>query len=303
LLKVLERNTGPEIYIIDTTLRDGEQAPGVAFNLKEKVAIAGMLDRLGVFQIEAGTPAMGEMEQQAVRAVAALGLKSRVNAWNRLLLADIRASLACGVRDMHISAPVSEIQMKYKLGKDRRWVLDCLRRALRYADDCGCRVSVGAEDASRADPYFLEEFALLAREMGAVRLRYADTVGVLRPFDAYGRLCRLQEKVDMDIEFHGHNDFGMAAANAAAALKAGVRYIDATVGGLGERAGNTSLEQLVAALKGLYGIDPGLNLGVMPALSRYVARAAGRAGSFKSLKGGVSRRHSTARVCCRGPSG
>lgn len=301
MLESLERNIGPEIYIIDTTLRDGEQTPGVAFNLKEKVAIAGMLDRLGVFQIEAGTPAMGEMEQQAVRAVVALGLKSRVNAWNRLLLADIRASLACGVRDMHISAPVSEIQIKYKLGKDRRWVLDCLRRALRYADDYGCRVSVGAEDASRADPYFLEEFALLAREMGAVRLRYADTVGVLRPFDAYERLCRLQEEVDMDIEFHGHNDFGMAAANAAAALKAGVRYIDTTVGGLGERAGNTSLEQLAAALKGLYGIDSGLNLGVMPALSRYVARAAGRTGSFKLLKGGISHRHSTAWVCQRPP--
>lgn len=288
MLKIIEGNTGPTAYIIDTTLRDGEQAPGVAFSLREKMTIAGMLDQLGVFQIEAGIPAMGEIEQQAVREIIAMGLKSRVNTWNRLLLADIRASLACGARDIHVSAPVSDVQIKYKLGKSRQWVLDCLKRALRYAGDYGCRVTVGAEDASRADTSFLEEFALVAREMGASRLRYADTVGVLYPLVVYERLCRLREKVDMAIEFHGHNDFGMATANAVAALKAGALYINTTVGGLGERAGNTDLEQLVAVLSGLYGIDPGLNLGVIPALGRYVVKAAGRAEGFRLLKSGMA---------------
>ncbi|MDN5325668.1 MAG: homocitrate synthase NifV [Moorella sp. (in: firmicutes)] len=265
-----------QVLIVDTTLRDGEQAPGVAFNPREKVAIARMLDRLGVAQIEAGTPAMGDIEQEAIRAIARQGLRSRVSTWNRLLLEDIRSSLECGIRDVHISAPVSGIQISAKLRQDYRWVLNRLRQACLYARDYGLRVTVGAEDASRADPGFLLEYAYLARESGAERLRYCDTVGVLDPFATYTHLSRLKEKVDLELEFHGHNDFGLATANALAAVRAGVRWIDTTIGGLGERAGNTSLEELYRALTRLFDLDPGLNSRYLPGLERYVARAAGR---------------------------
>ncbi|MDA8336187.1 MAG: homocitrate synthase [Peptococcaceae bacterium] len=275
------RGAFPESFgIVDTTLRDGEQAPGVAFNWREKVVIALLLDRLGVDQIEAGTPAMGEIEQEAIRAIAGLGLGCRITTWNRLVTADVRASLACGVRDVHLSGPVSDLQIRHKLGKTRGWVLERLREVLAYAVDHGCRVTAGAEDASRADEGFLLEFALVARAGGAARLRYADTVGVLEPLTVYERISRLRTKLDdMEIEFHGHNDFGLALANAVAALKAGAGCVDTTVGGLGERAGNTSLEDLLKVTQGLYGGGKGFNTSVLPALTRFVARASRRGGT------------------------
>ncbi|GAW93891.1 homocitrate synthase [Calderihabitans maritimus] len=270
--------------IIDVTLRDGEQAPGVVFSIEEKVLIARLLDRVGVYQIEAGIPAMGEIEQEAIRTIAALGLQSRVSTWNRLLLTDIRASLACGVRDIHICAPISEIHIRYKLHQSHRWVLARLKEALSYALAHGCRVTVGAEDASRAEESFLVEFALVSQELGAERLRYCDTVGILDPFTTFERLSRLREKVAIPLEFHGHNDFGMATANTLAAVKAGCSYVDVTVGGLGERAGNTSLEELAAALKGIYGTELGLGDRVLQLLSRYVARAANRVSTQAEYK-------------------
>lgn len=272
-----------QVRIVDTTLRDGEQAPGVAFNLQEKVTIARMLDRLGVAQIEAGTPAMGEIEQQAIAAIVRLGLKSQVSTWNRMVPADIRASLACGVKHVHISAPVSDIQIRYKLGKNHQWVLDRLRQACLYALDHGLSVTVGAEDASRADPDFLLEIASLAQEMGAKRLRYCDTVGILDPFTTFERLVWLKESTALELEFHGHNDFGLATANALAAIRAGVNWVDTTVGGLGERAGNTALEELCRALNAFYRMDLGLNVEYFAILRRYVARAAGRLNQFPQL--------------------
>lgn len=263
-------------FIVDVTLRDGEQTSGVAFSTKEKVVIAGLLDRAGVYQIEAGIPAMGQIEQHAVRAIVALGLRNRVSTWNRITVADVLASLACGVKDVHISAPVSEIHIRYKLGQSHHWVLKHMQQAASCALAHGCRVTVGAEDASRADVSFLEEFAFTAQHLGVERLRYCDTVGILDPFTTFERLCSLREKVTIPLEFHGHNDFGMATANALAALKAGCRYIDATVGGLGERAGNTSLEELAAVIERVYTATPRLNKIVLQKLSRYVACAANR---------------------------
>lgn len=266
------------IRIIDTTLRDGEQAPGVAFTVQEKVRIAKLLDRLGVYQIEAGTPIMGGLEQQAVAEIASLRLQCRVNSWNRLLLGDLRASVACGVRDVHISCPVSDIQIGCKLRRGHLWVLDTLKRAIRYAFDYGLRVTVGAEDASRADPAFLLEVGLIVQELGVERLRYCDTVSVMQPFEVVSRLDWLQERISLPIEFHGHNDFGLATANALAAVKAGIGYVDTTIGGIGERAGNTSLEEFSAALQGICGYDLQLDHRVLQLLGKYVARTAGRTG-------------------------
>ncbi|MEW6172646.1 MAG: homocitrate synthase [Bacillota bacterium] len=262
--------------LIDVTLRDGEQTPGVAFSTREKVFISRLLDRLGVYQIEAGIPAMGEIEQQAIRSILALGLRCRVSTWNRMVLEDVKASLACGVKDLHVSAPVSSLHIRYKLGRSRAWVLRRMKEVLRYALSYGCSVTVGAEDASRAEESFLAEFSLTARDAGAQRLRYCDTVGVLDPFSTFNRISRLREETPIPLEFHGHNDFGMATANALAALKAGCTYIDVTVGGLGERAGNTSLEELAAALGGIYGIEPVLGSRALWLLGHYVSRAANR---------------------------
>lgn len=263
-------------FIVDVTLRDGEQTPGVAFSTREKAIIARMLDRLGVYQIEAGIPAMGEIERQAIKTIVAMGLRCRVSTWNRMVLDDVRASLACGVKALHVSAPVSSLHIRHKLGRSRAWVLTRMKEVLRYALSHGCAVTVGAEDASRAEESFLLEFALTAMNSGAERLRYCDTVGVLDPFSTFERISRLREKAPIPLEFHGHNDFGMATANALAALKAGCGYVDVTVGGLGERAGNTSLEELTAALYGIYGVRPALESRILGLLGRYVSRAANR---------------------------
>jgi len=265
-----------QVHLIDTTLRDGEQAAGVAFTRREKVEIASMLDRLGVYEIEAGIPVMGAVEMDAIEEILSLGLQTRVSTWNRATIGDVKASLACGAKFLHISAPVSDIQIQSKLRKNRVWVLESLQRAMSYAQEFGCRVTVGAEDASRADPDFLIRFALSAKRMGADRLRYADTVGVLDPFQTFERIQRLREATGMAIEIHTHNDFGMATANALAAFKAGAGYISTTVLGLGERAGNSALEEVVAGLARFTGMDTRLDRTYFGHLRRYVARAAKR---------------------------
>lgn len=258
------------VKIIDTTLRDGEQAQGVAFSIMEKIIIARLLDSLGIYQIEAGIPALGESEQVAISAIARLGLKCRVSTWNRLLLGDLRASLQCGITDLHIAAPVSDISIQNKFDQNRLWVIDCLKRALRYSNDHGCRVTVGAEDASRADPSFLLDIALLAQEMGAERFRYCDTLGILDSKSTFQKLSHLKKSLTIELEYHGHNNSGMAAANTLGAVQAGIKYFDTTVGEPGMRAGNASLSELVTALKANYGVDLFLQREALTQLNDYV---------------------------------
>jgi homocitrate synthase NifV len=258
------------VNIVDTTLRDGEQAQGVAFTVMEKISIARLLDSLGVYQIEAGFPALGESEQVAISAIAGLGLKCRVSTWNRLLLGDLRASLQCGITDLHIAVPVSDISIHNKFDHTRLWVIDCLKRALRYANDHGCRVTVGAEDASRSDPSFLMDIALLAQEMGTERFRYCDTLGILDSISTVQRLNSLKQSLTMELEYHGHNNSGMATANTLGAIAAGIKFVDTTVGEPGMRAGNASLIELAAALKENYGVDLFLQRELLTQLNDYV---------------------------------
>lgn len=265
-----------DVIIVDTTLRDGEQAAGIAFTRLEKITIARLLDKAGIPQIEAGIPAMGKEEQAAVRSIVNLGLKAEIFTWNRLHLEDIQASLHCGIKFIHISAPVSDIQIRLKLRKTRQWVMENLKRAVAFAIARGCRVSVGAEDSSRADPKFLASFARTARVEGAERLRFADTVGVLEPFGARERIRTLRCNAGIELEIHAHNDFGMATANSLAAVIGGARFVSTTVNGIGERAGNADMEEVAAALEQLYGIKTGLHPTVFPELSEFVARASNR---------------------------
>lgn len=265
-----------DVIIVDTTLRDGEQAAGIAFTRMEKIGIARLLDKAGVPQIEAGIPAMGVEEQSAIRSIVNLGLKTEILAWNRLNLADIKASLDCGVKFIHISAPVSEIQLRFKLRKTGEWLIENLKRAVGFAADRGCRVSVGAEDASRADAGFLKLVAQTARQEGAERVRFADTLGVLNPFRARDSIKKLRQSAGVEIEIHAHNDFGMATANSLAAVKGGAKFVSTTVNGIGERAGNAALEEVVMALEQLYGLRTGVDKAVFSELSEFVARASNR---------------------------
>lgn len=265
-----------EVHIVDTTLRDGEQAVGVAFSKKEKIHIAAALCQLGIHYIEAGIPAMGGEEKDTIRDLVRMELPAEIISWNRVVKEDVQASLECGINYVHISAPVSDIHLQYKLRKNRQWILEKLREVVVFAKEKGCRVSVGAEDASRADQDFLTRFAIVAKQEGAERLRYADTLGVLDPFKTYEHINNLLHYTGLDIEIHAHNDFGMATANTLAAVQAGAKYISATVNGLGERAGNTSLEEVYMALKRVLYQDLGLKEFCLAKLSEYVARATNR---------------------------
>nr|CAA68174.1 homocitrate synthase [Nostoc sp. PCC 7120 = FACHB-418] len=260
-----------KVLINDTTLRDGEQAAGVVFTLEEKVAIAKFLDTIGVPELEVGIPAMGEEEMRAICAISNLGLKANLLAWNRAVISDIKASVACGMERVHIAIPVSDVKAKFH--GQWRVSLPKTQRLYHFAVDQGLWVAVGGEDSSRADENFLLDVALYAQEWGASRFRFCDTVGVLDPFTTYGKVKLLVSALTIPVEVHTHNDFGMATLNALAGIKAGASSVNTTVIGLGERAGNAALEEVVMAIKRIYGVDMGIDTPRLLELSQLVAAA------------------------------
>ena len=283
--------TLPYICVNDTTLRDGEQTPGVAFTTEEKVQLALMLARAGVPEVEIGIPAMGAEEQHSIQAITSAlqanttysvnglvthGHRCATMAWCRMTEFDIRQALNLGLDWVDLSTPVSRQQIRSKLNSTPEQVLARTDRLVKQALDFGFKVCVGMEDASRADMNLLLSVAEVAERAGASRIRFADTLGVLEPFHTHQMISQLRVHTALEIEMHAHNDLGLATANTLAAIDAGATSINTTANGLGERAGNAPLEELAVALNVLNKAETGIELAQLPHICHYALQASGR---------------------------
>lgn len=260
---------------LDTTLRDGEQTPGVSLTPEEKVWIARNLDSLGVDVIEAGSAITSQGERDGIKAVVKEGLRAEICSFARALRTDIDYAIDCDVDSVHLVVSVSDLHIKEKLKKDRDSVRQMAVDAVEYAKKHGLIVELSGEDASRADLDFLESLYQAGIDAGADRLCFCDTVGVLNPERTYEIFDRLTTNLKVPISIHCHDDFGLATANTIAALRAGAAQAHVTVNGVGERAGNTALEEVVVVLKSLYGVQTRIVLENIYPTSKLVSRLMG----------------------------
>jgi homocitrate synthase NifV len=260
-----------QIIMEDTTLRDGEQAPGVAFNVQQKLAILDHLIKAGVRWVEVGIPAMGGDELAALEAMLERQDEAHLVAWNRGRAEDVQFSLSLGFRHVHIGLPTSDIHLKESVSKDRAWLLRRASDMIKSAKDAGAFVSISAEDVGRTEKAFLQEYAQAVTEAGADRLRLSDTIGILSP-SRYADVVRAVAAVSaIKTQCHCHNDFGLAVANTLAGIEAGATYFHVCVNGMGERAGMPDLAATAMALKHFNDIDLGLDLSQLKSLSDRVA--------------------------------
>jgi len=243
-----------KIRVLDTTLRDGEQTPGISLTASEKLRIATKLDEIGVNIIEAGSAITSRGEKEAIKEVTGAGLNAEIASFARPVKGDIDAALECGVDSIHLVVPTSDLHIEYKLKKTREEVLTQAMDACQYALDHGLIVELSSEDATRSDMEFLKKFFSEGIDIGANRICACDTVGMLTPetsYDFYSQLASL----GVPLSAHCHNDFGLAVANTLSAIRGGATEFHATVNGIGERAGNAALEEIIVSLNTLYNKD------------------------------------------------
>jgi len=263
------------VALLDSTLREGEQAAGVRFSLEQKLTLAKRLDAFGVDFIEAGHPVVSEAVREAVTAIQQLRLRATVLAHARAARRDIEAVAACGVRWVGIFCGINRYTLECKLRMTKAQALGRIVEMIGFAKSLGLSVRYSCEDAPRTDPDELEEVCRRAVEAGADRLSVVDTVGLLTPRRMAGLVRRLRAACRVGLHVHCHNDFGMAVANAISAVEAGATVVDVTVNGLGERSGIPPLAEVCAALKTLYQVPNAWDLAALPELSRLVARYTG----------------------------
>ena len=274
-IKKEDMNLSDKIYIFDTTLRDGEQTPGVALTVDEKMQIAQKLNNLGVDKIEVGFPASSKGEIESAKRINSLSLDSTLVGLARSLERDIDAVIESDLDYVHTFIGTSPLHRDYKLKMSKQAIIETAVNAVEYAKDHGLTVEFSAEDATRTERDFLFEVFNSVVDAGADFLDVPDTVGVLTPVFTRELITDIRNNFSAPISVHFHNDFGLATANSLTAIECGANQAHVTVNGLGERTGNCSLEELVITLKVAYGIDLGLDTTRLYSLSHLVGRFTG----------------------------
>jgi 2-isopropylmalate synthase len=274
-LKRMNVKSSDYIRIFDTTLRDGEQTPGVSLTMEDKIEIARQLSKLGVDVIEAGSPMSSEGEKRVVKEIAAAGLESEICGLARATQSDIDAAIDCDVDVVHVFIPTSPVQMKYAVNMTPEQVLSATVDHVEYVKKHGLKCEFSPMDATRSEPRFLKQVCQAAEKAGADMLNIPDTVGIMIPKTMRKLIEDVRKAVKMPISVHCHDDFGMAVANSLAAVEAGATQVHATINGLGERAGNASLEEVVMALHMIYKLKTGINSRLLYSTSRIVATLTG----------------------------
>jgi isopropylmalate/homocitrate/citramalate synthase len=267
---------GGSVGLYDTTLRDGEQSVGVVLDPEQKLELARAIDELGIERIEAGFPRVSEDDRRAVELIAGAGLRAEVWGFSRAVAADAEALVELGVQASVIESPVSDAKLA-ALGVSRETMLERIRDAVSFAAGHGITVAYFGVDGTRADPEFFRQAYETAVEAGAKEAVVVDTIGVATP-EAVGELVgRTREQLgpDVPLHFHGHNDFGLATAAAAAAVRAGASWIQGTINGMGERGGNANLIEVALTLDALYGVSTNLRLDRAREISRLVRERSG----------------------------
>ncbi len=267
---------GGSVGLYDTTLRDGEQTVGVVLDPEQKLEIARALDELGIDRIEAGFPRVSEDDWRAVALISAAGLRSEIWGFSRAVPADLEALVELGVRASVIESPISDLKLD-AIGVSREKMLGRITDAMRFADEHGIHAAFFGVDSTRADPGFYEQVYRAAVEAGAKEVVVVDTLGIASPEAVAELVGRTVDWVGsgVPVHFHGHNDFGVATAAAVAAVRAGATWVQGTINGMGERAGNADLGEVALALRALYGVESNLRLDRIRAVSERVRELSG----------------------------
>jgi isopropylmalate/homocitrate/citramalate synthase len=265
------------VGLYDTTLRDGEQTVGVVLDPEEKLEIAKLLDELGIERIEAGFPRVSDDDWRAVELISQAGLNAEVWGFSRAVPADLEALVELGVGYSVIESPISDLKLD-AIGVSREKMLERIAGAMRFAAEHDIHAAFFGVDSTRAEPEFFRRVYETAVEAGAREVVVVDTLGIASP-EAVADLvgATIQWLDGTPVHFHGHNDFGLATASAVAAVRAGATWVQGTINGMGERAGNANLGEVALTLRALYGVETNLRLDRIRAVAERVRELSGYA--------------------------